>query len=211
MLGMRKSAGVAAAALVALLLPGAGAGPALAAPAEFKPLRWDVAGIGASGRTLRLTYQSAGGCNGTFLGTQSRVGESATAVTIELFDVIDVPPPDTPRLPCPAVLPAPRPVYVTLSAPLAGRSIKGRIPWPGSTVPIGPPTYPPSQPEALIRVPRVVGFSVWEARRIIWRSGLNVQIRRSRRPVARTQVVAQAPSGPLRPQQVVRLHAAIPR
>lgn len=43
----------------------------------------------------------------------------------------------------------------------------------------GPPTHPPEQPDDLIRVPRVVGFSVWEARRLIWRNGLNVEIRLS--------------------------------
>lgn len=184
----------------------AGAVPAAqAVPTEVKPLSWDVAGIGASGRTLRLVYTSGGRCGGTFLRTHSRVSEGPTAVTIELFDVVDFPPP------CTAVGIPPRPVYVTLNAPLAGRSIKGRIAFPGSTVPVGPPVHPPADPDFLIRVPRVVGFSVWEARRVIWRSGLNVQIRRSRRSVARTQVVAQAPSGTLRPQETVRLHVAVPR
>ena len=208
---MSRTAGLVAASLVAAVMAAGGASPAQAAPTEVRPFSWDVDGIGASGRTLRLLYAPAGGCGGTFLGTRSRVSESATAVTIELFDVVDVPPPGTPLLPCPAVLPAPRAVYVTLSAPLAGRSIKGRIHPPGSTVPVGPPTYPPGQPDLLIRVPRVVGFSVWEARRIIWRSGLNVALRRSRRSVARTQVIAQAPSGPLRPRETVRLHVAAPR
>ncbi len=191
---VRKSARCIAAALVtAGVLLGGGGSLAQAAPTEIKPIGWGVAGIGASGRTLRLQYLSAGSCGGVFLGTQSRVIETASAVHIELFDLVDFPPPSSdPPLPCPASLPGPRPVYVTLAAPLAGRAIKGRAAFGGTTVPIGPPSYPPEQPEVLVRVPRVVGFSVWEARRVIWRSGLNVGMRLSRRPVARPQVSVNA-------------------
>ena len=201
----------AASLLAAVLLLSAGS-PAVAIVTEVKPLSWDVAGIGASGRTLRLTYQPAGGCGGVFLGRQSRVIESTGSVLIEPFDLVDFPPLGSdPPLPCPASLPAPRPMYVTLAAPLAGRAIKGRIAFAGTTAPTGPPTHPPEQPDDLIRVPRVVGFSVWEARRLIWRNGLNVEIRLTRRPVARPHVIAQGPAGRLKPRQVVRLHVAIPR
>lgn len=180
-----------------------GTSPAQAATTEFRANSWDVAGIGASGRTLRLQYTSSRDCNGAFLGPQSRVVETDSAVTIELFDVVDLPPPGAPRLACPLLLPAPGPAYVTLSAPLAGRSIKGRIP--------GLATHFPSDRSAGIRVPRVVGFSIWEARRLIVRSGLKVQIRRSDRPVTRTQVVGQGPSGRLQPQETVRLHVGFAR
>lgn len=208
----RCSVWTAASLLAVVLLLSAGSPPALGIVTEVKPPGWDVARIGASGRTLRLTYQSAGGCGGVFLGRQSRVIESASSVFIEPFDLVDFPPPGgDPPLPCPAVLPAPRPMYLMLAAPLAGRAVKGRIAFAGSTVPIGPPTYPPEQPDVLIRVPRVVGFSVWEARRLIWRSGLNVEIRRSRRPVVRSHVIGQGPAGRLKPRRVVRLQIAIPR
>jgi len=211
MLDMRKTGAWAVAPLIAAgLLLGAGGAPAQSAPTEVKPISWDVAGIGASGRTLRLQYSPGWSC-GTFIGARTRVNESPSAVRIELFDLIDFPPPSIEPMPCPAVLLSPRQAYVTLAAPLAGRAIKGRISFPGTTVAIGPPNYPPQQPDALIRVPRVVGFSVREARRMIWRSGLNVRIRRSRRPVARPRVIGQAPSGALKPQRVVRLHVAIPR
>lgn len=127
----------AASLLAVVLLLSAGSPPALATVTEVKPLSWDVAGIGGSGRTLRLTYQSAGGCGGVFVGRQSRVTESASSVFIEPFDLVDFPPPGgDPPLPCPALLPAPRPMYVTLAAPLAGRAIKGRIAFPGSTAPV---------------------------------------------------------------------------
>ena len=197
--------------VAALLLLATGDTPAQAVPTEVKPISWDVGGIGASGRTLRLQYTPGSRCGGTFLGAQARVTESASTVTIELVDVVDFPPPSPAPMPCPAVGAAPRPVWVTLTAPLSGRSIKGRIPFPGSTVPVGPPNYPPTDPAQLIRVPRVVGFSLWEARRIIWRSGLNITIRRSRRAVARSHVIGQAPAGSLRPREVVRLHVAVPR
>jgi len=193
------------------LLSGAGGSQAWAAATEVKPMSWDVGGIGASERTLRLQYTPGWSCGGTFLGTQARVSESASAVRIELLDLIDFPPPSPDPTPCPAIVPAPRAAYITLGARLAGRSIKGRIAFPGTTVAIGPPNHPPAQPQALVRVPRVVGFSVWEARRLIWRSGLNVKIRRSKRRVARPHVIGQAPAGPLRAQQVVRLHVAVPR
>lgn len=126
--------------LAALLLLATGGAPAQAAPTEVKPISWDVGGIGASGRTLRLQYTPGSRCGGTFLGARARVTESASTVTIELFDVVDFPPPSPAPMPCPAVGLAPRPVWVTLAAPLAGRSIKGRIPFPGSTVPVGPRT-----------------------------------------------------------------------
>lgn len=211
MIGIRKAAWLVTASLVATVMLAGGASPARAAPTEFRPYSWDVEGIGSSGRTLRLSYTSIRDCNGTFLGPQSRVVETATSVTIDLFDVVDLPPPGAPLLSCTLALPAPRPAYVTLSAPLAGRSIKGRIHDPTATSPIGPPTSAPDRGEGAIRVPRVVGFSVWEARRIIWRNGLNVQIRRSKRSVARTQVVAQGPSGRLQPLETVRLHVASAR
>jgi hypothetical protein len=207
----RATAGSIAAAIVVTVLLGAGGAPAHAAVTEVKPVSWDVLGIGASGRTLRLQYTPGYGCNGTPLGPRTRVTETQDAVVIELFDLLDVPPPEIEPLPCPLIGLLPRPAFVTLAAPLAGRSIKGRIPFPGSTTPIGPPNHPPSAEEVGMRVPRVVGFSVWEARRIIWRSGFNVQIRRSQRSVARTQVVAQGPRGRLLPREVVRLHVAIAR
>jgi hypothetical protein len=209
-IGIRTTRWLVIATLAAIVMPAGGASPAQAAPTEFRPYSWDVEGIGPSGRTLRLQYVSTRDCNGTFLGPQSRVVESAAAVTIELFDVVDLPPPGAPRLSCPLSLGPPRPAYVTLAAPLAGRAIKGRIADPSATVPVGPPAASPV-PDGAIRVPRVVGFSVWEARRVIWRSGLNVQIRRSKRSVARTQVVAQGPSGRLRPQQTVALRVAFAR
>lgn len=203
----RTVAGLVAASLIVTVMIGAGGSPAHAAGVEVTPYSWDVAGIGASGRTLRLLYTSKGDCNDTFLATQSRVVENAMAVRIELFEVFETPPPGTPRLACAASLGPPRAAYVTLSVPLAGRSIKGRI--PGLPFAVGPPVQPPDRPGVAIRVPRVVGFSVWEARRIIWRSGLNVQIRRSTRSVARTQVVAQTPAGPLAPRDAVGLHVAV--
>lgn len=199
------------ASMAVVWLLGAGAGPARAVQTEVKPISWDVGGIGVSGRTLRLQYTPGWSCGGTFLGTHTRVTESASAVAIELFDVVDFPPPSLEPRPCPAVGSPPRAAYVTLAEPLAGRAIKGRVPFPGTTVAIGPSRYPPAQPQEFVRVPRVVGLSVWEARRIIWRSGLNIQIRRSRRAVARSYVIGQAPVGPLHPRQVVRLHVAIPR
>jgi hypothetical protein len=160
---------------------------------------------------MRVLYTPGWGCGTTPLGPRARVTETEDAVAIELFDLVQLRPPDVEPLPCPAIGLLPRPAYVTRAAPRAGRSVHGRIPFPGGGHAGGPPNNPPEAPGVRMRVPRVAGFSVWEARRILWRSGFNVRIRRSKRSVARTQVVAQSPAGALLPRAVVSLHVATPR
>ena len=140
----------------------AAAGAACAAPAgaEVSPperqTTWSYHGIGPSQKLIRITGAS-GACSTL---TKPKVEETAGSVRITVFDR-RTGPPDSP---CAAVL-IYKPLYVPLSAPLAGRKLLGATPEQYFRRPGAPP-------------PRVVGLSPGDAFTVLRRAGVNPTIPR---------------------------------
>jgi len=136
-----------------------------------RPASWDVAEVAPGGRGIDI-YYAAGGCKGDARGTAR---ETATTVTLTVRQ------PVTEGGVCTAdfILGTTR---VRLAAPLAGRAIKGRP---------APTTLAAEVPR---RVPRLVGFSPWEARRVLRVRGMAASVRRSAGGSGLARVVAQSPA-----------------
>lgn len=165
-------------ALIAVAVAtGVAAGSAVAFTQTEQAARWDVAEMAAGGRAIDLFYV-AGGCQGEARATAA---ETATSVTLTVRQSVVVPGAGEA---CTAEI-LMRSTRVQLAAPLGGRAIKGR-PFPAASA-FGPGA-------GQVAVPRLVGFSPWEAKRALRLRGLAAQVRRSTGGSGIARIAAQAPA-----------------
>jgi len=175
--------------LVAGVLVGVGiavgvSGSAAAFEPTQVPAKWDVAAVGARGRSLELVYTTSG-CLGP--GAHASVQEDAASVTIAVEEDATIPGPGEA---CQLFLGSAK-TTVQLASPLAGRVILGR-PTPGypggfmGIVDVG--SFPN------VTVPRLRGFAPADARHTLALYGLHERVRVVHpRRSGLARVVAQTP------------------
>lgn len=166
-----------------------------------QPVRWDVGAAGPDGRSIDVLYQPECFMQGD---PRAVARESADSIVIAVSATFVV---DTEQA-CPAVLARPQVLRVPLATPLDGRAIRGRSYPPVSAFPLvvaGPGS------ELLVRIPRLVGLSSWEARRALRQRRLSARVRYSTGSGRRSQVRRQSPAAgvAVRPGSVVRVHVAL--
>ena len=188
-------------ARLVLLAFGLAAAPASAViTVSERPVRWDVGAAGPDTRSIDVLYQPECFMQGV---PRAIARESADSIMIAVSATFVV---DS-ELACPAILERPQVLRVPLTAPLDGRAIRGR-----SYPPVGadPLFVPGPGGELLVRMPRLVGLSSWEARRALRQRKLSARVRYSTGSGRRAQVRRQSPAagvavGP------VRVHVALLR